>query len=175
MWTGAPAPNQAGFYCAKQDALSKEGLEGEQSPRKDRVFNIGNDVQHHGLFDGGTPGSRKNGKQVTAAVTQCGCRGGEFFEGCDSRCGNPLASTLLHARMECADLRVGFGERARETQRTPGSAVGCNKPTTGKAAEAIEVVQNHKDGTKPREGSLCSKCGGNIAWEWTLFGMSKEG
>lgn len=94
MWTGAPAPKKVGSIAPHRSAQAKEVLEGEQSPRKDRVFNIGNDVQHYGPFDGVTPGSRGNGKQATAAVTRYGCRGGEFFEGCDSRCGNSLASTL---------------------------------------------------------------------------------
>jgi len=43
--------------------------------------------------------------------------------------------------------RQGRGSRFRETRRTPGPAVGCNKPTVLRAEEAVEVVRNHEDGT----------------------------
>jgi len=78
-----------------------------------------------------------NDKVATTAVTQRGCRRGEFFEGYEPR------------REERNDLHGCFGrpEASRETRRTPWSVVGCNKPANLRAEEAVEVVRNHEDGT----------------------------
>jgi len=46
-------------------------------------------------------------------------------------------------RGKCAGLRAV----AQETRRTPWSAEGCNKPSSRRAEKAVEVVQNHEDGT----------------------------
>jgi hypothetical protein len=41
----------------------------------------------------------------------------------------------------------GRVERERETKRTSGSDVGCNKPTGRSVEKTVEVVRDHEDGT----------------------------
>jgi hypothetical protein len=78
-------------------------------------------------------------------VTRYGCQRGVSFEGCETRCGkSPL-------RRPCFGRPDANGP---ETQRTPGSAAGCNKPATPKAEKTVEVVQNHEDGTGFEAGCL---------------------
>lgn len=45
-------------------------------------------------------GDEGNGRKATAAVTRCGCRRGEDFGGCETRCGNrgPVARNLCLLR-----------------------------------------------------------------------------
>lgn len=45
-----------------------------------------------------------------------------------------------------------------------------------RAEKAVEVVQNHEDGTGlAGRATRRPKGGGNVIWEWTLEGMSTEG
>jgi hypothetical protein len=111
---------------------------------------------------------RANGKGATAAVTRCGCRRGMSFEGYRIHVARSV-------RASPEPLRWSPGA-VRETQRTPGSAAGCNKPANPGAEETAEVVRNHEGGTGlARVAPRWPKRDGHVAWEWTLTVMSMEG
>lgn len=99
-------------------------------------------------------------------VTRYGYGRGEFFEGYDASRGKVLVFQVASA--------------AR--RRTPGNATnpmvgsGMQQARNLAAEQAVEVVQNHEDGTG--SASLAArrpKGDGNVIREWTLQRMSMEG
>jgi len=62
-----------------------------------------------------------------------------------------------------------------ETCRTPWLAAGCNKPATFRAEQAVEVVENHEDGT--RADGMVPGCPmrTSVLGSGRAFGMSVEG
>jgi len=70
----------------------------------------------------GTEAKRQNSRRVTAAVMRYGYRRGEFFEGCEPRCGKgrpfPIGYRLRSVK--------GGGTTQKRSELHPVS--GCNKP-----------------------------------------------
>jgi hypothetical protein len=77
-------------------------------------------------------------------VMRHGCQRGESFEGCE----RADADNRVGARRSSDRGALPVGKRSE-----PCSAVGCNKPTPGSEAQAVEVVRNHEDGTGRALGS----------------------
>jgi len=101
------------------DPTTEQGLEAATSCTSRERHTPGNGRVNPEAID-----REVNGKGATAAVTRCGCRRGVSFEGYEPRCGDHRTD-----RSRLGDQPES--ERAmRETQRTPGSVAGCNKPAT---------------------------------------------
>jgi len=77
-----------------------------------------------------------NGKGETATVTWYGCRRGDSFEGYEPRCGD-------RRKTRCPGKPGLRRLKTRETQRTPGSAAGCNRPATPSSKhENVSLLAN---------------------------------
>jgi hypothetical protein len=118
-------------------------------------------------------GWRHNHKRATVLATGCGCWREDFFEGCETRCGNDRGSAHDDRTHDSTERDDGSGrwhaglvgttsgfvpgragsspllrERVSRLKRSePCSAAGCNKPATLHAEQAVEVVENHEGGT----------------------------
>jgi hypothetical protein len=80
-------------------------------------------------------------------VTRHGCRRAEFFEGCETRCGE----SGIHATSAASAADGDGGQRKRNE---PLAGCGAQQTHSSFAEETVEVVRNHEDGT----------CG----WPWWL-------
>jgi hypothetical protein len=167
-------PRRAGNDDTRSHAVdardSEEDLGGEQSPGRTGCGSPATGARHHGLDGGGKPRGRRlrkkrNDEGATAAVTQYGCGRGGSSRGVmcvAGECGDRprlLRQDAATVPGNATNLRVGSGmQQARDSY----------------AEEAVEVVQNHGDGTGARAGSSGPKSGGNVGREWTRKSMSTE-
>jgi hypothetical protein len=170
-------------------------LGGERSPWKDRArHHRQRRCRRYGLDDGARPRGRRpgrtasggrlwqrrrprfagaiggNGEGATAAVTRCGCRREEFFEGCETR--REEASARPRGRSGSPGMRRG-GVDWPETRRTPGSAAGCNKPATSERrkpsrwCETTRTERDFEDGSsEPMRMATCAGVDARQARRW---------
>jgi hypothetical protein len=150
----------------------EEDLEGEESPGRRGRTVPATELTRYGPVRGATPRSRnpgkpgRNGRTASVAATRHGCGRGVSFEGC-ARCGE----ILLRPDSSSGGTRT-------ETQRTPGSAAGCNKPANLEREQAVGAVRNREDGTRrtgPAARFPMRDSGNGVLREWTLEVTSMEG
>jgi len=144
-------PHQSEIWGRQRGcATASKDLEGEPSPGRTgplptpaRVRRSPDSAAEQGLEGGACRESgRPNTREATATVTWCGCRRGSSFEGYETDVAGKAtigSGSRLSGRF--------FESAATETQRTPGSAAGRNKPAKRPEEEAAEVVKNHEGGT----------------------------
>lgn len=88
--------------------------------------------------------------------------GSDFFEGCEARREDAsdlteASESRFHDRGSAASARP-----ATETRRTP-SGTGMQQARNPCAGKAVEVVQNHEDGTRPTDWHPPAEGDGDIA------------
>jgi hypothetical protein len=95
-----------------------------------------------------------DGRRATAAVTRCGCRRGEPFEGCDDRvAGKPR-------RFPKASPRRRARGRPDTNATNPRAGSGAQQTRRPVAEKAVEVVRDHEDGTRSGRGTPGPKAPG---------------
>jgi hypothetical protein len=106
---------------------------------------------------------RGNGKRATAAVTRYGCGWGEFFEGCDRRCGERPGS--LGSRLWLGSRGCEVGKR-----REPSPVPGCNKPGAAERRKPSRWCETTRTERDSEGGTSGPNGGGDAIGEWTLGG-----
>lgn len=124
------------------DSFAEQDLEVEGRSRTALLPPTGNGEQGARPPEG-VPTARRE----QAVVTRYGCERGELFGGSlASRGARPDSPRPVGEPLRWLGVGVA-GAGFSETRRTPRPAAGCNKPANLQAEEAVEVVQNHTDGT----------------------------